>query len=848
MRKARRTLTTASFTFRGGAEHACCRACYGPVASTHSEPLRAAAAPNATPSLHTSGYSAQRDVVHIEPPWRFPSRSIRCRHVAQWAQRPQKSLGEFLRVRHGKISADEHGGPITTEYLEYAVRDVQTTWECYEELIERYNTLQLRDTHPPQIYSEASIGKAYLRAMGIRPWREMQPDVPPALLAKIMGSYYGGRSEVRIRRELRQVVLCDFLSMYPTVCTLMGLWRFVIAEGMERRDSTEEARVFLDNITKDDLQNPQIWKKLLVLVRIDPDWDVLPVRSSYEVGSQATIGANYLKADRPLWFTLADCIASKLLTGKVPKIVEALVFSPRKPQRELRSTTIAGVRQNSIDPIQEDFYKRLIERRDEVKRKRDKARGSSRQALDADQKALKIAANATSYGIFVEVNVSDSNKPQRVTVHSSVDRWYETWTVKREAPGRFFHPLLATLITGAARLMLATAECLVLERNLEWSFCDTDSMAIVRPTGMPETDFHARVDEVVAWFSALNPYRFGGSILKVEDVNFDLKDSGKRKPLWCWAVSAKRYVLFNVDSKGKPILRKASAHGLGHLRAPYNELNRAKGIPRPAASLDKVGVELWQHDLWWKIVVAALSGRPDQVDLSYHPAFNQPAISRCAATTPKQLKWFDKFNATRPIEEQVKPFGFLYSLHARSFIDEPEEILLAEAGRPKRRSRRVVMPIAPYDKDLEKAVAQCIDRETGLTVAVEALKSYKEALQSYHLHPETKFLNGDYLDRGVTQRRFVYATAVRNIGKEANEWEAQFYLGFDQDEQIDYGLDPRGSKKFLHTLRAEVRAAGGQRRLAIESGVSRETISRYMKGKEIRKAVAAKILRTLQSR
>jgi hypothetical protein len=29
--KARRTLTTASFTFRGGAEHACCRACHVPV-------------------------------------------------------------------------------------------------------------------------------------------------------------------------------------------------------------------------------------------------------------------------------------------------------------------------------------------------------------------------------------------------------------------------------------------------------------------------------------------------------------------------------------------------------------------------------------------------------------------------------------------------------------------------------------------------------------------------------------------------------------------------------------------------------------------------------------------------
>ena len=47
----------------------------------------------------------------------------------------------------------------------------------------------------------------------------------------IMSTYYGGRSEVRFRRvRIAQVLYCDFLSMYPTVCTLMGLWRFVIAE------------------------------------------------------------------------------------------------------------------------------------------------------------------------------------------------------------------------------------------------------------------------------------------------------------------------------------------------------------------------------------------------------------------------------------------------------------------------------------------------------------------------------------------------------------------------------------------------------------------------------------------
>jgi hypothetical protein len=82
---------------------------------------------------------------------------------------------------------------------------------------------------------EASIGKALRREMGVRPWRETQPDFPPELVGITMSTYYGGRSEVHIRRQIVRVLYCDFVSMYPTVCTLMGLWRYVIAEGIEQR-------------------------------------------------------------------------------------------------------------------------------------------------------------------------------------------------------------------------------------------------------------------------------------------------------------------------------------------------------------------------------------------------------------------------------------------------------------------------------------------------------------------------------------------------------------------------------------------------------------------------------------
>ena len=69
-----------------------------------------------------------------------------------------------------------------------------------------------------------------------------------------------------------------------------------------------------------------------------------------------------------------------------------------------------------------------------------------------------------------------------------------------------FHPLLATLITGAARLMLGIAERLCFERGLDWGFCDTDSLAIAKPDSMAQIRFFRRALSICDWFSALNPY------------------------------------------------------------------------------------------------------------------------------------------------------------------------------------------------------------------------------------------------------------------------------------------------------------------------------------------------------
>ena len=609
-----------------------------------------------------------------------------------------EALADFLEVKHPKHPTDEHGKTLTDEYVAYGLRDVQTTWECYVELARRYKTLGLTDTPPPMVYSEASIGKGYLKAMGVKPWREVQPDVPPKMLATILSAYFGGRSEVRIRRELRQVVLCDFLSMYPTVCTLMNLWEFVVADGMTWRDGTSEIRAYLEAINLAGLQRQDTWRLMRVLVQLEPIADIFPVRAPYADEGQATIGLNYLSSDKPLWFTLADCIASKLSTGQPPKILQALIFDPGQAQAGLSPTLISGKRDYRVDPVADDLFKRLIELRHTVKERLEQSPKSERDGLDAEQNALKIAANATSYGVFVEINVKEKAKRSGVAVHTGQAASYMVETINAEVPGRYFHPLLATLITGAARLMLAITERLVSDEGLEWAFCDTDSMAIAKPDWMGEADFQARVGRIVAWFAELNPYDFPGSILKVEKVNFGLDSPGVHEPLYCWAVSAKRYALFNLDPDGRPILRKAMAHGLGHIRAPYGADDQARNIPPPTMELGKIGVELWQHDLWWTIASAALAGHPDKVRLDYHAALNTPALSRYAATTPPLLKWFDPFNRNLPYARQVKPFGFLMAPFADPFFDGagdgPDAASTPTRGRMK--PPRQFRPIAPF--------------------------------------------------------------------------------------------------------------------------------------------------------
>ncbi len=455
------------------------------------------------------------------------------------------------------------------------------------------------------------------------------------------------------------------------------------------------------------------------------------MRAKYN-GSSYTIALNRLTSQEPLWFTLADCIASKILTGRTPKIIKALRFTTKAVQEDLKPINIAGNSEYNVDPYFDDFFRRLIELRTEAKQQLSIAKSSGNSEretqLHTEQLALKITANSTSYGIFVELNVNEDDRLHEIECFGGNGESFPALVRNIESRGNYFHPLIATLITGAARLKLALAEKLSNEAGIDWAFCDTDSMALSRPNGMPEVQFIKQAKWVQDWFTSLNPYEEKGPIFKIEDVNFKLKN-GKRtselEALYCLTVSSKRYVLFNLDASNRLLIRKASAHGLGHLRPPYEEKDAPNSIPAPI-SLNDIGVERWQYDLWYQIILAVFSGTPDQVDLTYHPSLNLPAVSRYSATSPHLLRWFKIYNEGKPYSEQVKPFNFLLMFQASKInrvphLDDPDENI---------KFKHLPKAIAPFNKNPSIASDNCFDRNTGKSISKEQLNRMHSAWRS----------------------------------------------------------------------------------------------------------------------
>jgi hypothetical protein len=198
--------------------------------------------------------------------------------------------------------------------------------------------------------------------------------------------------------------------------------------------------------------------------------------------------------------------------------------------------------------------------------------------------------------------------------------------------------------------------------------------------------------------------------------------------------------------------------------------------------------------------------------------------------------------------EAVRAVNFLTVFPARrnlstewNFVDN------ADRQRGSKARSDLPRPVAPFNSDPNRAAKNCFDRHTGEPVSPDRLKTYAEALSDYHLHPEAKFLNGDYLDRGPTVRRHVHVAGVRYIGKEANRWEEQFYLGLDPEAQIEYDGGPEAIEQIRARI-CDAAALFGRRLLARTSGVSREQLRAIISGRAAPRArTVARLLRAVSA-
>jgi hypothetical protein len=733
-----------------------------------------------------------------------------------------ESACKAFGVEHPKTPTSQHG-TVTPEYVDYNRRDVLATWELAVKMLEEY------DRHPIALpvtsaFSPASIGKAYLRAMGIPPVLERQPGFPAAFLGHAQTAFFGGRTSAHIRKVPVPVVYTDFLSMYPTVNSLMGLWRFVTAREIRVVDHcAAEITALLRQCQKSpgDWFNQAAWSQLTAFVCVIPNGDVLPVRAKFGVGaSDWQVAVNYVHAgeapnDR-LWFALPDVVASVILTGRVPDVVDAFRLEPGGVLDSLRPVKLRGA--IDVDPRRQDFFKVVVEERKRLARRSDLPEAERKRL----EKALKVLANATSYGIYAEMQRQESPRMETVRCQGIDAEPYTCQVPHPDKPGEYCFPPIAALITGAARLMLALLEHAVSTEGGTYAMEDTDSMAVVStesggvvacPGGNERTAdgregvralSWAQVGRIADRFRALRPYEEGaisGSILEIEKDNFD-PITRQQRQLWCFAVSAKRYALFLLSSDREPVLLKASdaddeacrtqafktgsanneddrwsEHGLGHLLNPTDP---------DADDRD------WIGQVWLNIIRHAYGLPTNAIGFE-----SLPAVGHLAISSPPLLTPFEAFNRRKPYRNQVKPFNFLSTCHVRAF------------GHPYGSVPEHFQLVAPYERDSRQWLTmQWIDRYSTKAYRVTTtgphgdrhtarVKTYGEVIEEYAYHPETKCgdATGQSAGRqtvGLLRRRHVRIDSITAIGKESNSLE-EVQAGIVHDEQNVYTVysDPR---------------------------------------------------------
>jgi hypothetical protein len=672
------------------------------------------------------------------------------------------------------------------------------------------------DLLPEKAYSPATIAKGYLKAMGIvSPLQKF--DIPEKIQGIAMQGYYGGRAECRVRCTEVPVVPVDFVSQYATVCSLLGNSDLLTAKRLSFEDATNDIRELVNSITLDQTFEADKWRGFKFFALIRPDENIFPVRSVYD-GRTQNIGSNYLTSEEPIWFAGPDVIASVLATGKAPHVEKAIRVVPHGKQTGLRPTNLRGMVQ--IDPRKEDFFRRVVEERKKFPKD------------DPMEYFLKIFASSGSYGLFVEVNPKELDESTAIGVFSG-EHSHEEASKEIEEPGRWYSPILGSLIAAGGRLLLAMLERCVADAKGTYLFCDTDSLCVIsshksEPLRIPgaeglRTLSWDEVQSIIDRFEHLNPYdrRFiKGSILSLVKANHVDSDSSKpRRQLYGYSVSSKRYAIYEKTGHNDIKVVEPKAHGLGYLAAPKEEEEGEEGN--------------WIAEAWDWLLRSELGLKctaPSWLDI--------PAMMPIVISTPNILQRLDP-----------RPFSFLLLPQIDSGGGHPADV----------DNSRFTLVTSFTSKRSEWLESECINIFDGKVYQLSLVqtaqldkvipRTYAHVLYLYTKHPEAKSLAPDGTPctcdtQGLLQRSSVVAASRRYVGKETDRrWEQGEDLSLVEFTSFEY----QRSKQVVagEDIKQDILKTG-IRQLERTTGVSHHTLERILRGVSVRRKTLAKIVSKMQ--